>query len=552
MEKKIQLLIFAFILFLSLVSGNKVLPPEKLDVNIWDGEVTVTWEHPVNSPSNYWYNVEMGRYGGEWKNVSDCTRIKKTFCDITKLIENYDGAYKVRVGLVTPHHQSEKKTIKFFPNKSELLPPSFTLWATSSTLSVYIHEKPILKKVFPYGVTFTVYLEELGPQNKTTKAHLEDSALMDQRTKVFTGLQHGTKYCVSAMVEGKGALFYSHKSEPQCLNLPEQEWYILAVSSLSILGFLAAVFIIGIVILCYVRVPAKTPAALKSTKSGWHPLSVAEGPTEVVTDKGWFLTRNRVIDLPVSHVMTPEETKDTKRTSVNSWVSIETNSATDNGGSPPSRQEDSGCGSLMESENSTSSQYPLTDDRTTPDPVRQREDSGVGMDSRLELSSVNLDGPDNTHLIETGTYLSQRPSISQNPAFNEENRPTEPILAEVVTGYRAGPQSCICSGTGQCSWCLKFSHFVKEVSKHRAMSTENGQLDNQSDLMDSYNGKLVFSSYASTPQMETVILHDAEATILHMNDTFPLLASLPLMSCGQDFNMNNVSLSLCDVQMTND
>lgn len=280
---------------------------------------------------------------------------------------------------------------------------------------------------------------------------------------------------------------------------------------------------------------------------------MAEGPTEVVTDKGWFLARNRVVvNLPVSHVTAAGETKDTKRTSVNSWVSMETNSATDNGGSSPSRQEDSGCGSLMESENSTSSQYPLTDDRTPADPVRQREDSGVGMDTKLELSSVNLDVPDHTHLIETGSYLSQRPSVSQNPACNEENIPTETILAEVVTGYRAGPQSCICSGAGQCSWCLKFSHFVKEVSKHRAVSTENGQLDNQSDLMDSYNGKLVFSSYASTPQMETVILHDAETTILHMNDTFPLLASLPLMSCGQDFNMNNMQLSLCDVQMTND
>lgn len=42
--------------------GNKVAPPEKLDVNIWDGEVTVTWEDPVNLPSYYWYNVEMGRY----------------------------------------------------------------------------------------------------------------------------------------------------------------------------------------------------------------------------------------------------------------------------------------------------------------------------------------------------------------------------------------------------------------------------------------------------------------------------------------------------------
>lgn len=66
------------------------------------------------------------RYGGEWKNVSDCMKITKPFCDITKLIENYDGAYKVRVRLVTPHHQSEKKIPKFYPNKSKFLICYFT------------------------------------------------------------------------------------------------------------------------------------------------------------------------------------------------------------------------------------------------------------------------------------------------------------------------------------------------------------------------------------------------------------------------------------------
>uniref|UniRef100_H2LSI5 Interleukin 10 receptor, alpha n=1 Tax=Oryzias latipes TaxID=8090 RepID=H2LSI5_ORYLA len=549
-------------LFGSWVTGNEVPQPEKLDVNVCDGEVTVLWEHPVNPPSNYWYNVQIAIYGNEWRDVSHCTRIMETQCEITNLIDKYERAYVVKVRLVTPHNQSiwtAKK--RFYPNKSALLPPSFTVLATSSSLSVVIQDKPILKKVFPYGVTFTIYLDEIGPQNKTTTAYLKNSALVDQRNKIFTGLQWGRKYCVRAMVEGNGALYYSNTSEPQCMNLPEQEWFILAVSSLSSLGLMVAVAIIGGIILCYVKPTVKTPAALKSTKSGWIPLSLPEGPTEVVTDKGWFLWRYREENGAHLPVTATEEAKDNKRTSVNSWVSIETNSAADSGGSPPSRQEDSGCGSMMESENSTSSQteYPLKDERTAADLVRNREDSGLGMDSQLEPSSINLDGTDSAHLTDTvtgGTYLSQRPSVSQSPTCNEENKfseiPRESILAEVVTGYRAGPQSCICSGAGQCSWCLKFNHFVREVSKHRTLSTQNGQLDNQSDLMDSYNGKLVFSSYASEPQMETVIIHDGETTILHMNSTFPLLASLPQMSCGQDFNMNNVPLSLCDLQMTDD
>lgn len=48
----------------------------------------------------------------------------------------------------------------------ELQPPSFNLWATSSTLTIYVHQKPILEKLFPLGVQYTIYLEERGGDQK--------------------------------------------------------------------------------------------------------------------------------------------------------------------------------------------------------------------------------------------------------------------------------------------------------------------------------------------------------------------------------------------------
>lgn len=60
--------------------------------------------------------------------------------------------------------------IRLFPFPSliigKLQPPSFTLWATFSTITVSVHPKPILKKIFPFGLKYTIYLEEKGQDNK--------------------------------------------------------------------------------------------------------------------------------------------------------------------------------------------------------------------------------------------------------------------------------------------------------------------------------------------------------------------------------------------------
>lgn len=48
----------------------------------------------------------------------------------------------------------------------KLRPPSFTLWPTSSSLTVFVHQKPILLKLFPFGVIYNVYLEQEGEDKK--------------------------------------------------------------------------------------------------------------------------------------------------------------------------------------------------------------------------------------------------------------------------------------------------------------------------------------------------------------------------------------------------
>ncbi|XP_070762281.1 interleukin-10 receptor subunit alpha [Enoplosus armatus] len=566
MSNKTPILVL-LINYINCVSAGLGIPQlDKPLVNILDGEVIVHWRHPVDAPSNSYYNVQMAKYTGEWANVDSCTGTTKTYCDLSSLIHDYDAGYKVRVQLVAGDDVSEWTGKKFLPNTSELQPPSFTLWATSSTLTVYVHQKPILRKLFPYGLTYTIYLEERGQDTKNTTAYLTDDVGEDQRTKTFSSLHWGREYCVSIKAEGNGALSKSSVSHKQCLQLPEQEWFIIAVSSLSFLGVLVFAAIMVTIILCYLRRPEKTPAVLKSPASGWLPLSVGEGIMEVVTDKGWFLSSYRTeekccVKDPVTHVtITEENEEEDRRTSMDSGVGIESNSATKSEGNPPMRQEDSGCGSLGGPESSTSSQtdYPIQDGRTDTDKARKREDSGVGLGCQLDSSSMNLDGQDSGSLkaaVAGGDYRSQSPSTVQIHVCDDEEvfKQMLPgsILAEVVTGYRAGPQSCICSGAGQCTWCHTQGHYGTEVIKqYRAMCIDNGLLSSKCDF-----GGLTFSSYSEKTKMDTVMMDDLDTTFIQLGETFPLLTALsplPLMEGGQDFNMNNVSLSLCDVQLKTD
>ncbi|KAG7238734.1 hypothetical protein INR49_031250 [Caranx melampygus] len=569
-SNKTPILLF-LIICINTASGLDVPPPDDLVVHIIDGEVIVDWRDPANAPSNFTYNVEMGRLNGEWAVVESCTGITKSYCELSSFIQNYNDYYKVKVQLVAGEDKSKWISKKVRPNESELMPPSFTLLATSSSLAVHVHQKPILKKIFPFGLTYTIFLEEKGTVNKNTTAYLKDEVWEGQTTKTFSSLQWGRQYCVSMMVEGNGALSVSGVSPQQCLHLPEQGivpkiMVHYAVFSLSTLAVLAIITISAGVLICYLKGPEKTPAALKSPASNWHPLSVGEGAIEVVTDKGWFLSSYRTevkncVKHPVTHHITVMEDNEdeNRRTSMDSGVSMVSSSAMKSGGSSLMTRDDSGCGSLGGPESSTSSQtdYPVSEERTHTDTAQKREDSGLGLGCRLHSSSMNLDGQDNRLLKESvlgGNYRTQSPSAMQiHDCDNEETLKlihSDTDLAEVITGYRAGPQSCICSGAGQCTWCHKQGHYGSDIKQYRTLCIENAPLSSKCDLVDSYKAGFAFSSYSKKSQMDSIMMNNFENTFTQLGESFPLLTTL--VDGQHDLNMNNVSLSLCDVQLTTD
>nr|XP_061797533.1 uncharacterized protein LOC133588894 [Nerophis lumbriciformis] len=490
MSNKTLAIIFLFIV--NSMSGLAVPQVDRLSVNILDGEVIVHWHQPQNTTSDVQYNLQMKKLAGEWAMVLSCSEITKTYCNLTGLFHDYSSGYKVRVQTVDRNDTSEWTVKKFLPNTSDLQPPSFTLYATSRTITVHVHQKPILRKLFPFGVTYILRLEEIARNDEaeTTVVHLTD--YLDQESKNFTSLHWGVKYCVSVMVEGNGALSRSNFSPKQCLLLPEREWFIISVSSLSALGLLA---VSAIALICHLNRPAKTPVVLKSPVHGWHPLTVGDGPIEVVTDKGWFLFGHRTevrnsTEIPKSNAAFDISEENNKRRSQDSGVIVVCKAMEKHETSPQRKQDDSGCGSMVETV------YPQNDTVES-----RREESGV----------------ESTSLKEVDSYCRQNPT--SNIPQDEESKQiiSSPVLAKVVSGYRAGPQSCICSGATQCSWCLK--RMVPEAETIK------------------WNGS------------KEDFTNDIRRTRIQTTEAFPLLTSL---THELDLQKNTVPISLFDLQLHTD
>ncbi|XP_068614680.1 uncharacterized protein [Brachionichthys hirsutus] len=531
---------------------NCIPKPESLAVDILDGEVTVLWKHPLDAPSDCQYNVQFANYTGDWAVVDSCSGISMTSCDLSSLIQDYGTGYKVKVQLVAGDSKSAWAKKKVLPNNTELRPPSFSLWATCSTLTVYVHKKSVLKKLFPYGAVYTIYLQEKGHDSKTITEDLEDSAEEDHRTFTFSSLRWGREYCVNVKVAGVGTLSASNASAKQCLMLPEQEWFIIIVTSLCSVCVVAFVAITAI--LCYLRRPEKTPAALKSLTDGWSPLSIGDMPPEVVTDKGWFLSchstgKRDCAKGAVIHAIADGD-GEVKGTSLDSGVGVECTSRKGSRGSPPWRQEDSGCGSLGGSEGSVTSQTDFPPQEASSDRrvANERKDSGVDLCARIHSSPMNLNGRNSgspKEAVALGNYRRQSPPAVHIQVCDDEEtfkqRLPESISAKVVTGYRAGPRWCICSGAGQCNWCQQSLYGSGVIRQYRAMHVERDL--QRSKCGNDFDKKLALS----TQIMET--------PFVHMGKDFPHLpplAQLTLVESKEDFNMDNVRLSLCDVQLTND
>ncbi|XP_072319438.1 interleukin-10 receptor subunit alpha [Eucyclogobius newberryi] len=515
----------------SCVSGQVLPGPENVQVNTSDGEVIVYWDKPADAPLDVLYNVQFGLYKGTWTLVTKCTHITQRFCDLSHLIEDYFGIYKVRVQMEAGGVHSEWKPKKILPNSGDLQPPSFTMWATSSTLTIHMHQKPILKKLFLFGISYTIYLED-KEQNKTTTAYLKDDPLWDnEMTKVFRFLRWGKEYCVSAKVEGQGG-GTSRMSPKKCLVLPEKEWIIIAVASLTVVGVLVIAAFIAIFILCYIKSPVKTPVAIKSPVSGWRPLSIVEATMEVVTDKGWFMSSagtevNRVFrNLPATFIKEQKSGEEDRRPSTDSGVSMK--SSTINAG-----HDDSGCGSIGVRD--AICHYPVQDEGSDTLSTGKSDDSGVGLSCHSDASSLSLEDQDSGCLNKSGEYHNRR-QLNTHDCDNDDifkEKCQEQQLIDAMPGYRTNTSVCTCSGANLCIWC-------RSQDNYRGQCKGLHQNDNMVESHRHY--------YPKDPMDRT----ETQLTLVQMEETFPMLTSLssfPLMEKGTDFNMNDVSISLCDVEI---
>ncbi|KAJ3590264.1 hypothetical protein NHX12_008218 [Muraenolepis orangiensis] len=445
------------LIFLTVCSNSVSgipLAPGNLKMSALDGEVTVAWDPLVNVTSMARYSVQMSMHVNyNWTSVSHCEMIGVTFCDLSGLIHNYRARYRVRVHATTANGVSKWAVLKkVLPNESKLSPPSFTLRATSSSLAVAVDEKPVLRKLFEFGVTYTVFLAEIGKENKTTMAYLNNAAA-EGRTTTFRSLHRGTEYCVRLSVEGNGALFPSNVSVQQCLVLPDREWYTIAVTFLSILGPVLAM--IMSVLCCYLRHPEKTPFALKSLETGWSPLTVGEDNMSVVTDKGWSPsvpnahTESWVIQRPVTldaAVPETEEGKAQRRVSLDSGVSVGSNRATKTPGSDPASRRDSGCASMEDSRGAGTFGGATEESRprgrwTPAGGQGKTEDRGLSGPGNTLSRWSGAEGQDSGFPPERTRLTADRYRQQGSPAARRDTGGGEReicLAPSVVTGYRRG------------------------------------------------------------------------------------------------------------------
>lgn len=310
---------------------------------------------------------------------------------------------------------------------------------------------------------------------------------------------------------------------------------------------------------------------------------------EVVTDKGWFLltiSKNGIKNVVAEDIVTPQATikeedegEEERRTSMDSGVSMKSICAVKNRGSAPARQEDSGCGSLEGSGSTARSrsgtgESPPQDGMTDVNTARKREDSGMGLSFQLDCSG-SLEGQDCELLPEQVLgvgygYRSQSSSAVQ--LHTNEGEETlkqilikpQTILADVVTGYRSGHLTCVCSGAGRCVWCQTTGHYgPKDGRQYRSPCITDGLLNGSSQNVDTCaEGEATLFSYRRKThiQMETVVSMDDSETSTNLPPTdlgevFPLLTALSSLTPVEgvtDCSIDTMPLSLSDVELTTD
>ncbi|XP_051963491.1 interleukin-10 receptor subunit alpha [Xyrauchen texanus] len=424
---------------------------------IWEGNVTVLWDPPTGAPKYALYQVKQALYlvrNASWHVVPNCNMTTDARCDIGNLVNQPD--IKIMVGLYKGNDSFVWSTVhRIRLSDSKLLEPDFNLFSSPNTVKVKIYRKQFLEKLFAFGPSYTVTLQAKGQdsQNVTKSGDDEDDEVE------FRSLRAWQEYCVSVtvMVESAGL---RNTSLQRCIYA---EADMSVVISMVIIGVLCIMTFSTFAICCFLNRPRKMPAALKSSVNGWHPMNIGLVQVEAVTDKGWLLTSNKlVVNTKVSEMKTElfEEDKE-RRESADSGVSVgHQHSIKDRGTDGHTGDEDSGCGSLTESEDCLSGErrslgeLPSLDIIVNNTSSEGKEDSGLGIGN--QDVSDSLKGADSgllSEIVVVGDgYRGQSPSGEAQSEITITDE-IDNNMASPRSGYRSGNVTCLCSDIETCMWC---------------------------------------------------------------------------------------------------
>ncbi|KAI1893261.1 hypothetical protein AGOR_G00121890 [Albula goreensis] len=584
MDYTLWIFITALSMILSLrgqAAGQKLREPRDVKVVMLDGEVTMVWVPPTGAPPQVHYRVQISKYGGNitWKDVPGCNWTQSLQCDLTNSINSVKDMFMARVQMVNGLSKSSwVKLKKFSKRESKLSPPNFTLSADSASVVVIVHRKPGLEAVFPTGLKYNYHLLEKG-QNLTINQSFDwkrAGGEEEEKDVEFGFLMWGYEYCVRVEVEDISGTAASRMSSEKCIILPPPVWYIPIMIALAPL-LVIALSLLALLLHCFLRRPEKLPSTLKCPGGAWLPLSLGEVPVETVTDKGWLLITHgrerRSSRMEAERSVMEKEKEEERRQSLDSGVSME---------QPPSekdghvgreagrdvgrRQDDSGCGSLGETDSESrssrervSEERPLLQRETEGPDSPSKEDSGVGLECQYSGAAgleqddcqappaLAMGGGDGYH---GDGYRSQKPSFVIPPERKDskEDTVTDTSIALAV-GYRPGGLSCVCLGRGFCMRCQALPRPTEQHSTGSYPTTDT-PIPSVACLPHSYLKKGHPQMVGDPEQRDSSFV--CHIPLTESSDSTPLLTSVPLLPplCGGlDCSINTVSLSLQDVEV---
>ncbi|TRY86677.1 hypothetical protein DNTS_025796 [Danionella cerebrum] len=460
--------------------------------DVWEGNVTVLWEPPNGTLAPGIYQVKLAPYfpaSAEWQIVPGCYNITQTQCDLGNSV--YRTEMKVKIELVGENGNLFWSVKRVRNTNMKLFAPEFDLSSVPQEVKVKIHRKPILKELYPYGASYSAILYPRGHESQAIT--LDDESESGEVT--FTSLSSWQEYCVRVKVEitSDGV---SNTTSPRCI-FPDPD--LSRMMYIAIFATAAALSFFMLSVCFFLRRPSKMPAALKSAVKGWNPMNVGLIEVEIVTDKGWLLTNNKVMEK--SQVFSEDqdysEEDKKRRDSTDSGVSIDQQDLVKN---RDSGEEDSGCGSLTGAEDRRSlEELPFLDGLVNNVIAkRKEEDSGLGIRNQ-DVPDCSGDGHISSEVVVLGDgYRSQSPSaqaeIETSIQYEEELKVANPT-------NRSGDKTCLCSDFETCLWCKtkKSNSFTDDIGINKLSYLKKNDTFNVSRNGDSSTCSYESSLFITCP-----------------------------------------------------